>query len=144
MSLAVGSVLGIAVVAALPSGGSSTMGDTCVLAGDGHLYTYNGAAWVDNGAAGGGGGGGPSGSVTLDFGTGGGFADVTIAHPAAATTDLVIAALAGSTADHSADEHALEDIDLRVAVYPGEGYAIFGNVRQGTTHGAFNVNWAVV
>jgi hypothetical protein len=57
VSLAVGSVLGIAVVAALPSGGSSAMGDTCVLAGDGHLYTYNGAAWVDNGAAGGGGGG---------------------------------------------------------------------------------------
>lgn len=56
MSLAVGSVLGIAVVAALPSGGSSAMGDTCVLAGDGHLYTFNGAAWVDNGAAGGGGG----------------------------------------------------------------------------------------
>lgn len=42
------------VVAALP--GSPAKGDSVVLSGDGHLYTYDGAAWVDNGAGGGGGG----------------------------------------------------------------------------------------
>lgn len=52
------SVIRPAVVASLPSTGASTKGDTCVLAGDGHLYTFDGAAWVDNGASGGGGGGG--------------------------------------------------------------------------------------
>lgn len=41
-------------VSALP--GSPAKGDTVVLSSDGHLYTYDGAAWVDNGAAGGGGG----------------------------------------------------------------------------------------
>lgn len=38
-------------VASLPV--SPSKGDTVVLAGDGHLYTYDGSAWVDNGAGGG-------------------------------------------------------------------------------------------
>jgi hypothetical protein len=38
------------VVASLPLVGSSTKGDTCVLTTDGHLYTFDGSAWVDNGA----------------------------------------------------------------------------------------------
>lgn len=38
-------------VAALP--GSPAKGDTVVLSGDGHLYTYDGSTWVDNGAGGG-------------------------------------------------------------------------------------------
>lgn len=41
------------VVAALP--GSPSKGDTVVLNGDGHLYTFDGSTWVDNGAGGGGG-----------------------------------------------------------------------------------------
>lgn len=48
------SVVRFAIVATLPSG---VQGDTCVLSTDGHLYTHDGASWVDNGAAGGGGGG---------------------------------------------------------------------------------------
>lgn len=51
------------VVASFP--GSPSKGDTVVLNGDGHLYTYDGSAWVDNGAAGGGGGG----LTNLDGGT---------------------------------------------------------------------------
>lgn len=46
-------------VSALP--GSPAKGDTVVLSSDGHLYTYDGSVWVDNGAAGGGGGGGGGG-----------------------------------------------------------------------------------
>jgi hypothetical protein len=42
------------VVASFPS--SPSKGDTVVLNSDGHLYTYSGAAWVDNGAAGASGG----------------------------------------------------------------------------------------
>lgn len=41
-------------VAALPS--SPSKGMTVVLDADGHLYTYNGSSWVDNGAAAGGSG----------------------------------------------------------------------------------------
>lgn len=42
------------VVASFP--GSPSTGDTVVLDSDGHLYTFSGAAWIDNGAAGSGGG----------------------------------------------------------------------------------------
>lgn len=62
------SVLRFANVSALPGG--ATKGDSCVLTSDGHLYTYNGTSWVDNGAAGGG-GPGPAGvsQATVDFGS---------------------------------------------------------------------------
>ncbi len=36
------------LVTVFPAGPS--MGDTVVLVGDGHLYTYDGATWVDNGS----------------------------------------------------------------------------------------------
>lgn len=84
------------------------------------------------------------GSVTLDFGTVGGYATVSIPYVNATASDVVIASLAGSTVDHSEEEHAIEEMDVRAAVYPGVGYAIFGSVRNSTTHGTFNVNWAVV
>lgn len=63
MSKQVHTPLVLVPVAALP--GSPTKGTTVVLNGDGHLYTYDGSAWVDNGAAGGGGGG----LTNLDGGT---------------------------------------------------------------------------
>jgi hypothetical protein len=34
---------------------SPSKGDTVVLSTDGHLYTFDGTGWVDNGAGGGGG-----------------------------------------------------------------------------------------
>lgn len=52
MAIELLSALRPAVVAALPV--SPAKGDTVVLAADGHLWTYNGAAWVDNGASSGG------------------------------------------------------------------------------------------
>jgi hypothetical protein len=52
MAIELLSALRPAVVAALPV--SPAKGDTVVLSGDGHLWTYNGAAWVDNGASSGG------------------------------------------------------------------------------------------
>ena len=39
------------VVASLPGGAAK--GDTVVLVADGHLYTFDGSGWVDNGAGGG-------------------------------------------------------------------------------------------
>jgi len=38
------------VVSSFPS--SPSKGDTVVLSGDGHEYTFDGSAWVDNGTAG--------------------------------------------------------------------------------------------
>jgi hypothetical protein len=61
------SVLRFAVVAALPGG--ATKGDACVLTADGHLYVFDGSAWVDHGATGGG-SSGPAGvsQAVVDFG----------------------------------------------------------------------------
>jgi hypothetical protein len=42
------------VLASFPA--SPSKGDTVVLESDGHLYTFDGTGWVDNGAGGGGGG----------------------------------------------------------------------------------------
>ena len=41
--------LRFAVVAALPASSVSAKGDSVVLAGDGHLYTYDGSSWIDQG-----------------------------------------------------------------------------------------------
>ncbi len=43
------------VVPTLPV--SAVKGDTVVLTTDGHLYTYDGSTWVDNGSGGSGGSG---------------------------------------------------------------------------------------
>ena len=53
MAVEILSVIRPVVVASLPLAGGSTKGDTCVLTTDGHLYTFDGSAWVDNGAGGG-------------------------------------------------------------------------------------------
>ena len=53
MSIEQVSLLRPVVVATLPAG--AAQGDTCVLASNGHMHTFDGAAWIDNGAAGGGG-----------------------------------------------------------------------------------------
>jgi hypothetical protein len=52
MTVQVLSPLRPVVVSSLP--GSPAKGDTVVLSSDGHLYTYTGAAWVDNGSTSGG------------------------------------------------------------------------------------------
>lgn len=60
--------LRFAVATSLPGTGN-VQGDGLVLSTDGHLYIWDGAAWVDHGATGGG-GGGPAGvsQATVDFG----------------------------------------------------------------------------
>jgi len=52
--------------------------------------------------------------------------------------------MGSSTADHSADEHIMAttmiDIITSVAT-PGDGFTIYGLVRDGTMHGQFTIQW---
>lgn len=136
------SVIRPAVVAALP--GSPTKGDTCVLSGDGHLYTYSGSAWIDNGATGS--GTGASGSAVVDFGAlpGTDGASVVVTGQATIGTASIVRAWArlAATADHSADEHRVESLRVSAgSIVAGTGFTIFVDCDQGLTYGLFNVDW---
>lgn len=130
--------LSIDPVAALP--GSAAKGDTVVLSTDGHLYTYDGSAWVDNGAAGGGGGGGTSTRVTLTppAGTKGQYTqNVTIAG-VTASSNLFCTLIPND--DYDADE--LEDLVLRVT--PLAGSADFTILRDGPLGGNILAAYTVI
>ena len=124
MAIELLSALRLAVVAALPV--SPAKGDTVVLAADGHLWTYDGATWIDNGASGGGGGGGAvSGFLTIDFGVGGGqLAELTVVDPTVSLTTVFVGNLQGSTVDNSAFVHSIIPATTRFDVDPGVGYTV--------------------
>ncbi len=132
------SPLGVVVVATLPP--SPVKGSTVVLDTDGHLYTFDGSAWIDNGAAGGGGGGGTSTRVTLTppAGTKGQYTqNVTIAG-VTASSNLFCTLVPND--DFDADE--LEDLVLRVT--PLAGSADFTILRDGPLGGNILAAYTVI
>lgn len=86
-----------------------------------------------------------TGLATLDFGAG--TSDVALAVtgqagiPAGA---VVIASLSGATtADHSAEEHALEELDVVAGnVVAGVGFTIYGKTRNVALRGQWRVAWS--
>lgn len=138
MALVALSPLRFAVVAALP--GSAAQGDSVVLASSGHLYTFDGSAWVDNGAAA---GGGASGLTQLDFGTGAVHAtvDVTGQTGILSTSRLFASIRVAASADHSADEHVVEELRVSAgAIVAGDKFTIHG-VANAPIRGLWNVVW---
>lgn len=139
------SVIRPVVVASLPLAGASTKGDTCVLSGDGHLYTFNGTAWVDNGAAGGA-GTGASGKTVVDFGAHPGttLASVAITGQgtiAAASSTVRAWIQAEATADHTLDEHVIEQLEVVAGnIVDGVGFTIYVRCNFNTT-GQWTVAW---
>jgi len=123
-----------AVVAALP--GSPAKGDTVVLDGNGHLYTYDGAAWVDNGAAGGGGSIAQStlAVATIQLGA----ADIVVAVPGVTGTSKILAQLVPN-AEWDADDLA----EISVVPTPGTDQITFTILRNGPIVGDFAVNYQV-
>ncbi len=92
------SVLRFANVATLPGGASK--GDACVRTADGHLYVFDGTAWIDTGASGGG-SSGPAGvtQAVVDFGaTPHPARAFDIADPLALTSQSVLASIASDAA----------------------------------------------
>lgn len=121
------SQLSFAVVTTLPGG--LPKGASLVLSGNGHLYTFDGTVWVDNGVAGSGG----SGVNAVNFGVSPGSSDaftvVTGQSGILATSVLSARVVALATADHSGDEHWVDPpIFVAGDIVPGVGFTIYGSV----------------
>lgn len=84
------------------------------------------------------------GTATLDFGSGAGDASVAVTGQLTIEADSSVEAwieLADS-ADHTADEHRLEEIEISAGnIVAGTGFTIYGVCRKGAAHGEFNINW---
>jgi hypothetical protein len=134
------------VVSSLPSG---SIGDTVVLSTNGHLYTHDGSAWVDNGASGGGGGsGGPLGSgfATLDFGASSFDARTTIAAPAITATSSVKAWVrpikSALTSNREEDEQVVEPLRVLCKnIVPATSFDVVGLCDFGTATGLYGIAW---
>lgn len=88
------------------------------------------------------------GHTTVDFGaapgTGGTGTTVTITGQAGILTSSDVEAWVRceSSADHSADEHFVENIRVRAGnIVAGTGFDIVPECLLGTTFGVFNVSW---
>lgn len=103
-------------------------------------------AWAGNAGSGGGGGSGTStesGSATVDFGSGEYQASVTVTGQAWVTSaSMILASVAAvATADHGAEDAALEGITCYVGdIVAGVGFTIYANAPLGT-FGDFTINW---
>lgn len=91
---------------------------------------------------------GAQGTTTLDFGAFPGKSDASIA--VTGQTGILVGSLVegwllpAATADHSADEHLVETIDIRAGnIVAGTGFTIYGiNEGFGTMiYGQWNVAW---
>ncbi len=91
---------------------------------------------------------GAQGHTTIDFGaapgTGGQSITTTITGQGAivASSDVEAWIRCQDSADHSADEHFVENIRVRAGnIVAGVGFDIIGECLLGTTYGVFNVSW---
>lgn len=84
------------------------------------------------------------GTAVLDFGNGSTEASVVVTGQTGIAADSSVEAWVelASSADHTVDEHRLEEIDISAGnIVAGTGFTIYGVCRKGAAHGEFNVNW---
>ena len=90
---------------------------------------------------------GAQGTVVVDFGAFPGQAEAraTVTGQAGLlATSLVEAWPSGTddTADHSSEEHSIEDLDTPVeTIVVGTGFDVIARPRIGRCYGQYNVNW---
>lgn len=111
-----------------------------MLSSDGHLYVFDGSAWVDHGATGGGGGSGTVGSQVVDVGANPvSEAWVSFAVAGLLTTSRIIASVVSDA--RSQDELELEPIDARAhCAVNGTMRVLLSASRPG---GSFSGTWRV-
>jgi len=88
--------------------------------------------------------GGATGSVQLDFGsTPTDFASLAVTDTGVATGSQLSAWLVATpTADHSADEHVVENLKVMAGnIASGTGFTIYGLATLGRVSGKFSVQW---
>lgn len=112
-------------------------------AGSNITLTYNdGANTLTVAAAG---GSGNNGTATVDFGTKSSDTSVVVTgQTGILSNSLARAFISGATtADHSEDEHIVEDIRLTCgSIVAGTGFTIYAQCMTGTANGQFTVNWS--
>lgn len=90
---------------------------------------------------------GANGHTTFDFGAApgsGGDVRISIAGQAdiVAASDVEAEIRCENSADHSADEHFVENVRFRAGnILSGTGFDIVGEPTLGGVHGVFNVTW---
>jgi hypothetical protein len=84
------------------------------------------------------------GRVVIDFGAGAADARVVVTGQSGVTAQSVVVAqvLYEASADHSADEHFVEEMEVRAgAIVPGVGFTILARTRNRELFGRYNVGW---
>lgn len=89
---------------------------------------------------------GAQGHTTVDFGAFPGTAEsranVTGQGAIGVASDAEAWIRCESSADHSADEHAIEDFDVQAQeIAAGTGFLITARPRLGRCYGVYNVSW---
>lgn len=92
------------------------------------------------------GGGGNFGVATVDFGAIPGATDASVdvtGQTEIASDSTVLAAIRPTaTADHSADEHWVEEIDVLAGnIVAGTGFTIYAKTRNRRLYGTWSVSW---
>ncbi len=84
------------------------------------------------------------GTATLNFGTATAQTSVAVIGQTNILATSVCEAymMASTTTDHSADEHANEDIQLICGnIVEGTGFTIYAKLRHGVANGQYTVQW---
>lgn len=144
MSIELQSALRFVVLGSAPS--SPAQGDAYVSSGNGHLYVYDGAGWVDHGASGGG-GGLTNGFAVVDFGAGSTDASVTVLGQAGVSTSSRVKAWVAPVSsvavdNRSEDEHIVEPLRVFVSdIAAGTGFTLRVMCDLGSAVGKFRIGW---
>jgi hypothetical protein len=90
----------------------------------------------------------PTGTTTVDFGsTAPDGNDTTALKTITGQASILVEACirAETSADHSVDEHMIEDLEVKSGnIAAGTGFDIRVTCQTGKTYGVFNLNWAWV
>lgn len=99
----------------------------------------DGTSWRGIAAAGG-------GTSVIDFGAFPGASDASLAVSAPGITagaNVTATILANASADHTADEHRVEEIDVCAgSVTAGVGFTLYAKTRNTLLYGKWNVAWS--
>jgi hypothetical protein len=88
----------------------------------------------------------PSGTATLDFGTGVNVAEVVVTGVGAARSNSIITVemRIEATANHSVDDLLFDPIRVEAhTIVAGTGFTIFGKMGNARANGLYFVNWAI-
>lgn len=84
-----------------------------------------------------------AGRVLVDFAGGKTIVSVSVSAPGVVASSVISAQVSAiATTDHSADEHVVEEIEVRAGPpVPGAGFTVFARTRNVKLFGKYTVSW---